>query len=77
MVAAIGEQEQSAWVAVREIAFGSFRTNCQMVQASADRVELLADVLSAHAKPVPEYEPESRQTVGPLIFFERAASAIR
>jgi hypothetical protein len=49
----------------------------QMVQASADRVELLADMLSALAKPVPEYEPESRQTVGPLIFFERAASATR
>ncbi len=47
-----------------------------MVQASADRLELLADMLSALAKPVPEYEPESRQTVGPLIFFERADKVI-
>ncbi len=42
----------------------------QMVRASVDRVELPADVLSAFAKPVPEYEPEFRHLRHGLTAYE-------
>ncbi len=42
----------------------------QMVRASADRVELLAGVLSAFAKPVPEYDAEFRHVRDRLPAYE-------
>ncbi len=42
----------------------------QMVRASADRVELLTALLSALAKPVPEYEPEFRHLRHGLSAYE-------